>query len=116
MTPEELKAIEDRCEKATPVPWEHIGGGRESMRYSTEDGPMRVQVHGVDASFYNSEFIAHARTDIPMLLAEVERLQEDGISLGNEIARQSERAMNSENKAHYLEKENARLRQALEGK
>ena len=51
-----LEEIRSRAEAATPGPWE-IG-----VTYN----------HG-----RNATFIAHAREDIPYLLAEVERLQKD---------------------------------------
>jgi hypothetical protein len=65
---EELQAIAARAEAATPGPWRSEGVWFEIG----EPGE-----HGFDnmASAEDAAFIAHARSDIPRLLAEVERLQ-----------------------------------------
>lgn len=77
LTDEELAAIKARCAKATPDDvlcmdrYDH-GGGR---MYVIEDGPHDRQLI---ADFYdegNREFYASARTDIPRLVAEVERMR-----------------------------------------
>lgn len=97
MTPEQLQAIEDRAEKATAGPWEwsealedgwgHYGPDLISSRTRPKTGigsrtpaPMVIQSWGHDAdgliiSPTDAEFIAHAREDIPALVAEVRRLQ-----------------------------------------
>lgn len=85
MTPTELKAIRERCEKATPGPWEaHIQTG--PYRTRNYAGKVKAPIPiGEHSSFrvhpnllYEGDvhFIAHARTDIPSLLDEVERLRE----------------------------------------
>jgi hypothetical protein len=73
MTPEplsveQLQAIAARVDAATPGPWRSEGVWFEIG----EPGG-----HGFDnmASEEDAAFIAHARSDIPRLLAEVERLQ-----------------------------------------
>ena len=72
--PLDLEAIRQRVEAATPGPWELIGGGEfvtgADVLVAPDDG-------GVTAD--NAIFIAHAREDVPALLAEVERLR-DGIA------------------------------------
>lgn len=69
MTDEELNAIEARCKAATPGPW--LGdSGRDIV---VRDGGDWVSVFDYKAP--NAEFIAHARADLPGLLAEVRRLQ-----------------------------------------
>ena len=81
-----LTPIRERCEKATPGPWvwrsnylEVEGSWEDPTREWTriaDDGSAggeyneAIDTHGPDA-----DFIAHARTDIPALLAEVERLR-----------------------------------------
>lgn len=76
---EELLAIESRANAATPGPWCHreqfIEAGNDSGQLlgvtmqRMEDG--LDQLPGVD----NAAFIAHARTDVPRLIAEIRRLQ-----------------------------------------
>lgn len=72
---EELNVIKERCEKATEGPWNYY---HEDGVVTTSDpdacyAPEIVEEVGHG---YNGEFIAHAREDIPKLLAEVERLRE----------------------------------------
>jgi len=90
MTDEELQAIKARVEAATPGPWamsrDEMSAGFGQHRYvvvgtTTADGKKLVDwrllvegMRGADA-VHDAEFIAQARTDVPALLAEVERLQ-----------------------------------------
>lgn len=79
MTDEQLAEIKARCEAATPGPWTNRRDRRviRTTRYVSdviahvEQQPYNDYVH-----FQNGDFIAHARTDIPALVAEVERLRE----------------------------------------
>lgn len=78
--------IRERCENATPGPWEvgsdifvdpnvHIG-----IYQRVENGFVRIARANSDVSEnnkHNAKFIAHAREDIPFLLAEVDRLQDE---------------------------------------
>lgn len=80
MTDEELTAIRERDEKATSGPW-YSYRPDEAYRiykvYSTNDQRLEetlAEVSGLDCD-PNSAFIAHARTDVPKLVAEVARLQ-----------------------------------------
>ncbi len=97
MTDDELKAIRARCEAATPGPWvDRMLGpyGRQDMRRVMEGRKAGPTMHGEVARTYrdggvhtscttgkletervNALFIAHARSDIPALLDEVERLR-----------------------------------------
>ncbi|EMT54779.1 hypothetical protein I532_04205 [Brevibacillus borstelensis AK1] len=72
LTPEEIAATRERAEKATPGPWrvvpDNIGG---FPIFDVQDRLDRSLIHTVE----DAEFIAHAREDIPKLLAEVERLR-----------------------------------------
>ena len=69
MNTEEKRAIRERSEKATPGPWKHNGGnlGWAPFWYTTSDD-------GVHATQDDAEFVTHARTDIPALLADNDRL------------------------------------------
>jgi len=65
MNAEQLNAIKERAAKATPGPW------RQAGLYSVKNSEdMSIPLRPEDA-----EFIAHARKDVPALVAEVERLQ-----------------------------------------
>ena len=81
MNAEQLNAIKERAEKATPGPWDfHKGdklrGDRRSAvieHFDCDFGEWFI--HGDLADISDAEFIAHTREDIPALVAEVERLQ-----------------------------------------
>lgn len=86
MTGDELAAIRERVEAATPGPWAVPGANvfrviaPEAEHHNPTQGrtspyPWRVIC---DAGLWDMEaadidFIAHARTDVPALLAEVDR-------------------------------------------
>ena len=99
LSDERIREIKERCEKATKGPWTP---GREDMQsydgatgqpfssvYADDDRaglhmghklPLVIaRIDGKDIEAEeeksNARFIAHARTDIPDLLAEIERLR-----------------------------------------
>lgn len=74
MTSEELAAIKARAEAATPGPWELASA---SSGYSNESDVISQDLGVVAHDVLNNTavFIAHARTDVPALVAEVERLR-----------------------------------------
>jgi hypothetical protein len=89
MTPKELEAIKRRCEAATPGPWfgprlsDDWPPGWVAVYAAYESGePIPFAVIGICGRFEeesineNAEFIAHSITDIPALVAEVEKLRE----------------------------------------
>lgn len=72
LSSQRIDEIETRANAATPGPW------TVSEDYSDVLGPDGEQL----ASYWNptsatrnGEFIAHARTDVPVLLAEIRRLR-----------------------------------------
>ncbi|MEK5323319.1 hypothetical protein [Aeribacillus sp. FSL M8-0254] len=72
LTQAELNEIKERAEKATSCPWQVA---------STTDGEYIIDCDEwvVAATFERKEdayFVAHAREDIPRLVAEVERLRD----------------------------------------
>lgn len=74
LTNKELESIKERCEKATEGPWNYY---HEDGVVTTSDpdacyAPEIVEEVGHG---YNGEFIAHAREDIPKLLAEINELR-----------------------------------------
>lgn len=93
MTPERLKEIEERCKKASAGPWfwrkcYEIGSGERHWALKSPESEANKRVIGIHGTLSfdhftppekwnkdpNNQFIAHARTDIPDLLAEVRRL------------------------------------------
>jgi len=83
LTNEEVAAIRARCAAATPGPWRAYIEGRDHTSGSsfimTGEGEVRgddIELSG--ATLADQDFIAHARQDIPRLLAEIQRLQNLG--------------------------------------
>ena len=91
LTDEDLAAIRARVEAATPGPWVHQittacysviqGGDRRSdhvhlaMMGTDGDGSPYNEPETYPNGDNDAEFIAHAREDVPALVAEVERLR-----------------------------------------
>lgn len=80
MNENELEAIQQRCESATPGPWKSFVEGRDHTSGSnfimTGEGSSRgndIELSG--ATIADQDFIAHARQDIPKLLAEIKKLK-----------------------------------------
>lgn len=83
MNAEQLQVIKERADKAACSPWE-FRDENEGTEYfpfwviskdGADSGEWLAEVHVGDVS--DAEFIAHAREDVPALIAEVERLQAD---------------------------------------
>lgn len=93
MVREELDAIKTRCNAATPGPWKNGGYVDEKFRPREGTRVVKEEVYAGRLTSWHlfscqgswdtgglnhnddAEFIIHARKDIPVLLAEVERLQ-----------------------------------------
>lgn len=82
MNETELELIRARTEKATPGPWQ-VERTEDVWSISAEAGDIVQTVYESDWQYEaggvqrigDAEFVAHARDDIPLLLAEVDRLQ-----------------------------------------
>lgn len=78
VTDQELSDIEARCGRASPGPWTSIVEGRDQQGGSSfiltgPPGREGADMELVGATDDEQDFIAHARQDIPRLLAEVAR-------------------------------------------
>ncbi len=73
MTDAELEAIRERIAGATPGPWRD--GPSVGQAVSRVIYDRRGYLFGQIDDGQNAKFIAHARSDIEALLAEVERLR-----------------------------------------
>jgi len=71
----DIAEIKKRCERATPGPWKSYVEGRESMSGSSFIMTGGEDIYLTGATVADQDFIAHARQDIPSLIAEVERLR-----------------------------------------
>ncbi|TQV84822.1 hypothetical protein FKG94_04730 [Exilibacterium tricleocarpae] len=81
MTEAELKEIRLRCDAATCAPWvsyvegrNHTSGSNFIMTGEGEDRGDDIELIG--ATVADQDFIAHARQDVPKLLAEIQRLKD----------------------------------------
>ncbi len=75
----QLEAIKARAEKATPGPWYYDEEGCRAYIWqsgSLLDSVCHLQVSNRPGWRKDAAFIAHARTDLPALVEEVERLRE----------------------------------------
>lgn len=101
MTPDlNLDEIEARANRATPGPWipennsfkrifhgEHVVCDPYSALPDPKHKSHSILFEQRDA---NADFIAHARTDIPALIAEVKRLREENERLRDEYREETE--------------------------
>jgi hypothetical protein len=89
MTDEELQTIENRCRSASPGPWKSFIEGRDHesgdsfiMTGIAEgdtiwDNKRGKDIYLIGTTHADQDFIAHARQDIPSLLAEISRLKKE---------------------------------------
>lgn len=74
LSSKEIEAIRERVEKATDGPWIYVPiSDRLEYFIGGEGGNEAIAVEVFTKE--DATFIAHARTDIPKLLAEIERLR-----------------------------------------
>ena len=123
-----LQAIKERVARATPGPWQiHVRG--TSTTIEARDGKKWIAqavlgTYGIGDVGANAAFLAHARDDIPTLVAEVERQRAEHAALAEQLRQTmaerdtlSQRAMLAA-KERYVgatgaERENAVLRALL---
>lgn len=79
LSEKEIEAIRKRAEMATEGPWQKDG----AIDIHSPDG---TEVAAAWGGYADQEFIAHARQDIPKLLAEIERLRSGLEALDKDIS------------------------------
>ncbi len=77
---DELQQIRQRADAASPGPWRSFWEGRDHLGGSScivtgPPGKTRDDLEIIGATTEDQDFIAHARADVPRLVAEVERLR-----------------------------------------
>jgi hypothetical protein len=75
LTCDEMEAIKARCEQATAGPWKSFIEKREKISGSSFIQTKGEDIYLTSATDADQDFIAHARQDIPRLIAEIERLR-----------------------------------------
>ena len=81
LTEKEIDEIKKRCHAASSGPWVSYIEGRDHTSGSdfimTGEGDNRGEdIELTGATTADQDFIAHARQDIPVLIAEIERLRD----------------------------------------
>lgn len=80
LTDAELAAMQGRVDAATFGPWKLILHGNEQYPFPfslhTADDAVWITRGGTVSSLASARFIAHARADVPRLLAEIAALRE----------------------------------------
>ena len=71
----DMDAIRQRCIMATPGPWKSYVEGRDHDSGSSFIMTSGEDIELIRASVADQDFIAHARQDVPQLLAEIQRLK-----------------------------------------
>lgn len=94
----DLAEIKQRADKATPGPWEWTGrvlvGGLKRIdglwnrRGELVVGQDKINAERLD--IYDAEFIAHARTDVPLLIADLEARTAEVEALRAELREEQE--------------------------
>jgi hypothetical protein len=98
MTEDELREIEARASAATPGPWRKTQDGKTWLYVKSEasvtsithieywfEGPEGQPTREGDER--NFAFIAHAREDVPALIAEIRRMRQNTITLTSSMGR-----------------------------
>lgn len=75
MTPEELNAIRERCEKATPGPLSYGGNWEYTHVFKRDDSILGLKPLGSFEKKEDAKFFIHAREDIPALLDYIKELE-----------------------------------------
>jgi hypothetical protein len=85
LTAADLDAIDQRAAAASTGPWQSFIEGRDHTsgddfirvgRVADDQADMYVSRDGTPATPEDLDFIAHARQDVPRLVAEIRRLRE----------------------------------------
>lgn len=71
----DLDAIRQRAARATPGPWKSYIEGRDHTSGSNFIMSTGEDIELLGATEADQDFIANARQDIPLLLAEIDRLR-----------------------------------------
>lgn len=75
MTEQQLQAIKERASKATPGPWK-VENSRYEGRFNAASVDENYDLPACLMGIEDAEFVAHARQDIPALIAELEQYKE----------------------------------------
>jgi hypothetical protein len=77
LTDEYLAQVQRRADAATAGPWISFVEGRDHTSGSSFVRTSSIDIELSGATVADQDFIAHARDDVPLLLAEIRRLREE---------------------------------------
>lgn len=77
LTDLELEEIENLCSSATPGPWISWVEGRDHTSGDSVITTGGEDIYLTGATISDQDFIAHARQDVPKLIAEIKRLRKE---------------------------------------
>lgn len=106
MDAKQLAEIKARAEKATPGPWEYTDNGFDGC-ISSKDGDFLIGGEPCEGRIEhdaNTEFICHARTDIPALVAEIEQHERHEAAQYLQITRQKATILSKDQQIATLKK------------
>ena len=75
LTEEEIAEISKRCDRATTGPWRSYDEARDQISGSSFIMTAAEDIYLTGATLADQDFIAHARQDIPRMVAEIKRLK-----------------------------------------
>ncbi|MFJ3141705.1 hypothetical protein ACIPJM_04540 [Streptomyces halstedii] len=115
MTPDRLKAIDARVTSATEGPWVTMDGHEgqrrgHKIRQGEEYGDFAAFVAQADSACgcnqcaADTEFISHARQDVPDLLAEADRLRKALSDAASQVAELEDELGKASAHTHFLER------------
>jgi len=102
---DKLDEIRARCEAATLGPWEYKTNRHPNLNgtpWGWIDGPAGNMCWSGYQSRIDADFIAHAREDIPYLLAEIERLKKHSENLRLDYVDLLDRAEKAEAESRWI--------------
>ena len=76
LSDEQLIEIAARCDRATSGPWRSYVEGRDHTSGDSFIMTAGDDIYLTGGSVHDQDFIANARQDIPMLIAEIRRLHD----------------------------------------
>jgi hypothetical protein len=109
----DLEPIKDRCKLALHGPWVAEFSDEEMQtNISTEHEPPNVVIAWFGNHGGSAEFCAHARNDVPALIAEVERLKGEYLTLWDEFCATRDRNVGLQKSVNELQEYKASVPEA----
>ncbi len=102
ITFDELKEMQERCDKATSGPWKSYIEGRDHTSGSSFIMTSNNDIELSGSTDADQDFMAHARQDMPKLIAEIKRLLTVRRNVAMQVTNLHQPKAGSGHKAFYL--------------